>query len=261
MSKIIGNAILAGGSEYPRLKGTWVFNTTLSESATKGTTITGNVEFTSDSTSYATMTINYGSSYGTSGYSISDIQYDTTQVNNAATWANQAYRVITFTAPVKREGNEAFYDWFVSNAKRVKAKNLYGYKFTSGTEIPVTVPNHTLTEKGTQQTLNGTAPLFGVLCWHNADGNTSFANSDLCTKIGSRVRYVWVTSSLQGRYSYSYVSTTSINGDNYNIASKRAMSLTAPSSATVVSDVDNLYFADQPTGDLLTWLNTYATKI
>lgn len=98
------------------LTGTWVFNSKLNESATKSKTITGNVEFVSNNISYTNMTINYGSSMGENGYTISDISYNTTQVNTVDAWSNQAYRTITFTQPVKYEGNEEFVRWFVDNA-------------------------------------------------------------------------------------------------------------------------------------------------
>ena len=97
------------------ISGTWVFNSKLNESTTKGKTIIGNIEFVSNSASYTSMTINYGSMHDTSGYSIGDISYNTIQVNNADAWTNQAYRTITFTDTqiVPKD----FYQWFVANAK------------------------------------------------------------------------------------------------------------------------------------------------
>lgn len=62
------------------LIGTWVFNSRLSDSATKGKTITGNVEFVSNSVSYTSMPINYGAAHGDNGYSVSDTLYGATQV-------------------------------------------------------------------------------------------------------------------------------------------------------------------------------------
>ena len=236
------------------LTGTWVFNSTLTSMNWSGTALNGVIHYLCNGVEY--NDISWDADAFIYGNSFEAYNRETDR------WNNEAYRVITFTEPFERWYHAPFYDWFVSNAKEVKAENLYGYKFTSGTTIPVTVPASTLTGDATQQILDGTAPLFNVLCWHNADGNTSFANSDLCTKISSRVRYIKMQSANTfRRYAYSYVSMTSINGNKYNIASKGISSLTAPSSAIVVSDVDNLYFADEPTGDLLTWLNKYATKI
>ena len=53
------------------ISGTQVFNSKLNESTTKDKTIIGNVEFVSNSASYTSMTINYGSTPGTSGYAAS----------------------------------------------------------------------------------------------------------------------------------------------------------------------------------------------
>lgn len=102
------------------ISGTWVFNNPLSESATKGRTITGNVEFVSNNVAYTSMTINYGSSMGENGYDISDMSYDTTKVNNVGTWTNQAYRTITFTDT--QMVPKDFYQWFIANARPFLAK-------------------------------------------------------------------------------------------------------------------------------------------
>ena len=104
------------------LIGTWVFNSRLSDSATKGKTITGNVEFVSNSVSYTSMTINYGAAHGDNGYSVSDTLYGATQVYTIGSWKNQAYRTITFTQPVQYQGNEEFVKWFTANAKPLPAK-------------------------------------------------------------------------------------------------------------------------------------------
>lgn len=83
------------------LTGTWVFNNTLTNAqfAFIG-------DFVSNETNYTT--INFSAGY---------FKYDQTQVYQHAStmdsgWSNQAYRTITFTQPVKYEGNEEFVRWF-----------------------------------------------------------------------------------------------------------------------------------------------------
>lgn len=87
------------------LTGTWVFNNTLTNAQFA---FTG--DFVSNGTNYTT--INFSAGY---------FKYDQTQVYQHAStmdsgWSNQAYRTITFTQPVKYEGNEEFVRWFVDNA-------------------------------------------------------------------------------------------------------------------------------------------------
>lgn len=272
MSKIIGNAILAGGgSEYPRLKGTWVFNATPGWSTAPFTqTSTGtSVEFSSNGTSYTKM-------YGWQELSTWNVTYGTdaaiqqAAVYSDGTWTNTAYRVITFTKPVKRKGNEAFYDWFVSNAKEVKAENLYGYKFTSGTEIPVTVPSSTLTMSNVEEKKDGTAPVFSALFWNTKIGSDVFVIDNYNVKIQSSVTYKVSHPSTSRTYTATgvgYINLINPAGNLYSLANitdtyKTSTSFIKPDTPTT-SDANNiiLYFADQPTGSLLTWLNTYATKI
>lgn len=47
----------------------------------------------------------------------------------------------------------------------------------------------------------------------------------------------------------------------YSSTSSSFVKPTTPTFCTVPSDTATLYFADQPTGSLLTWLNTYATPV
>lgn len=119
------------------LIGTWVFNNRLSDSATKGKTITGNVEFVSNSVSYTSMTINYGAAHGDNGYSVSDTLYGATQVYTIGSWKNQAYRTITFTQPVQYQGNEEFVKWFTANAKPgpMAGKTLNEYTWNEISQI------------------------------------------------------------------------------------------------------------------------------
>lgn len=99
------NTWLQGNAVKMPLEGTWVFNNTLTNAQFA---FTG--DFVSNGTNYTT--INFSAGYFT---------YDQTQVYQHAStmdsgWSNQAYRTITFTSPVKYEGNEEFVRWFVDNA-------------------------------------------------------------------------------------------------------------------------------------------------
>lgn len=68
-----------------------------------------------DGGGYATL--KYAGGAGVTGdpFVVYTYTNDDTPVN---TWTNQAYRVITFTEPFKRENNAPFYDWFINNATR-----------------------------------------------------------------------------------------------------------------------------------------------
>lgn len=99
------NTWLQGNAVRMPLEGTWVFNNTLTNAQFA---FTG--DFVSNGINYTT--INFSAGYFT---------YDQTQVYQHAStmdsgWSNQAYRTITFTSPVKYEGNEEFVRWFVDNA-------------------------------------------------------------------------------------------------------------------------------------------------
>ena len=101
------NTWLQGNAVRMPLEGTWVFNNTLTNARFA---FTG--DFVSNGTNYTT--INFSAGY---------FKYDQTQVYQHAStmdsgWSNQAYRTITFTSPVKYEGNEEFVRWFVDNAVR-----------------------------------------------------------------------------------------------------------------------------------------------
>lgn len=159
--------IKANAVKLVPISGTWVFNNPLSESATKGRTITGNVEFVSNNVAYTSMTINYSSSMGENGYDISDMSYDTTKVNNVGAWTDQAYRTITFTDT--QMVPKDFYQWFTTNAKQlpVKGKTLNEYTWK---EIRTISDANKAAEYGFQPgdtksiTINGTI------------GNTAVAN-------------------------------------------------------------------------------------
>lgn len=125
MAKIIGAAIIAGGgSQYPKLKGTWVFNSVITQ-PNFGNNV--DVNFTSNSQTlgrihhdgggYATLKYSGGAGVAGDPFVVYTYTDDDTPVN---TWTNAAYRVITFTTPFKRDTNPEFYDWFVSNAVRKK---------------------------------------------------------------------------------------------------------------------------------------------
>nr|DAO45094.1 MAG TPA: hypothetical protein [Caudoviricetes sp.] len=85
------------------ITGTWVFNNVISNTNAPGIC---NISFTCDGTSYTKIEITATGSiyYGSMGP-----QYD-------MKWGDDSYRTITFTEPVKYEGNEEFVRWFVDNA-------------------------------------------------------------------------------------------------------------------------------------------------
>ena len=184
------------------------------------------------------------------------------------TWEDSSLRTITFTQPVQYQGNEEFVKWFTANAKEVKAENLYGYKITAST-IPITVPDCTLSTRGSEE-FEGTNPLFSALFWNSTSG-TTFSDDNLRVKINSSVSYM-VYRNGTGQYvrvSNAYIKETKADGYSiimaqYASGHTTTSSFVKPSTpmyCTPLSSIDNLYFADEPTGDLLTWLNKYATKI
>lgn len=107
------------------LEGTWVFN----ESITAPVAFSGprnlidcETSFNSNGNVYTLMEV-----YDESGDGITPTliyfntdDNDEVEVYNengeSSGWTNQAYRTITFTEPVKSEGNEEFVRWFVDNA-------------------------------------------------------------------------------------------------------------------------------------------------
>lgn len=89
------------------LEGTWVFNSTLTNNSS--TNRGGVFTFTSNGTTYNGITLT-----GT-GSSLT-VKYNAATVYSSGAWDNEAYRTITFTQPVKYEGNEEFVRWFVDNA-------------------------------------------------------------------------------------------------------------------------------------------------
>ena len=102
------------------LSGTWVFNSTLSNpSFLSYTPQDVSIQASSNSLDITAMRFEISTAtdamqiiYMLPGSSVS--AYGSTE----GIWTNQAYRVITFTEPFKRENNAAFYDWFINNATR-----------------------------------------------------------------------------------------------------------------------------------------------
>lgn len=124
MAKIIGAAIIAGGggSQYPKLRGTWVFNATLSDPSFLGLAAYDvPIQATSNSLDITAMRfeLNTGTDAMQILYMLTDSSVNA-YGSTDDTWTNAAYRVITFTTPFKRDINPDFYDWFVSNAVRKK---------------------------------------------------------------------------------------------------------------------------------------------
>ena len=102
------------------LSGTWVFNSTLGNpSFLSYTPQDVSIQASSNSLDITAMRFEISTAtdamqilYMLPGSSVS--AYGSTE----SIWTNQAYRVITFTEPFKRENNVAFYDWFINNATR-----------------------------------------------------------------------------------------------------------------------------------------------
>ena len=96
------------------LTGTWVFNEKLT---TANPPLRTDIAFTSNGTEFTNINTGEGDFEPTKSYCLF---YNDTKVNSDSAytghWVNSAYRTITFTQPVKYEGNEEFVRWFVDNA-------------------------------------------------------------------------------------------------------------------------------------------------
>ena len=96
------------------LQGTWVFNEKLTAA---NPPLRTDIAFTSNGAEFTNMNTGRGGMEPTKSY---PLFYNDTKVNNdsayTGNWVNSAYRTITFTQPVKYEGNEEFVRWFVDNA-------------------------------------------------------------------------------------------------------------------------------------------------
>lgn len=112
------------------LTGTWVFNETLTAAEPPRHT---DVTFTSNGTEFTNINTGGGNQEPTKSYYIF---YDGTKVNSnsaySGNWVNQAYRAITFTQPVKYEGNEEFVRWFVDNVTPPSIIEKGTYVFKAG---------------------------------------------------------------------------------------------------------------------------------
>lgn len=96
------------------LTGIWVFNEKLTSADPPRRT---DIAFTSNGTEFTNMNTGEGKLEPSKSYYLF---YNDTRVNSdsayTGNWVNSAYRTITFTQPVKYEGNEEFVRWFVDNA-------------------------------------------------------------------------------------------------------------------------------------------------
>lgn len=101
------------------LTGTWVFNKTLTSTKPPSQT---NVTFTSNGTEFTNINTNLPSTGITEPCKYYALYYNTTHIASDSNWTNQEFRTITFTEPVKYQGNEEFVRWFVDNAKPLPAK-------------------------------------------------------------------------------------------------------------------------------------------
>lgn len=269
MAKIIGAAIIAGGggSEYPRLKGTWVFNSTLTSMNWSGTALNGVIHYLCNGVEY--NDISWDADAFIYGNSFEAYNRETDR------WNNEAYRVITFTEPFERWYHAPFYDWFVSNAVRggvayklnsditcSTTRRLSGMNSNYGRSyIDDCTPRLTEMPNGSKILLHdgNLADLTGI----TVEGEQSIEEKTLSSK-------TYIRSSLTMWMHYvkkapdSLGLTCTINGTQTVYGSQKmkgAGSVTCPSSMTYTTNNEILLFSAVPTGNLLTWLNTNATKI
>ena len=145
------------------LTGTWVWNSGMLPSPSGTLSASG---FTSNGNSYTSI------SFSSDGKSL---LYDSTTVatlssaSNLMEYTNEAYRTITFTSPVKYEGNEDFVKWFTANTKPLPAKgktlNEYTWNEISRISLADKATEYGFKVGDTKQVhLSGTA---GGVTWNN----------------------------------------------------------------------------------------------
>lgn len=252
------------------LTGTGVFNSAVTNNSS--TNRGGVFTFTSNGTAYNGITLT-----GT-GSSLT-VKYNAATVYSNGAWSDSAYRTITFTQPIKYEGNEEFIRWFVDNAVQVSAEKATVYKL-----------NESIT-CSTTQSLSGTSSNLGNLYAYNctpyfteipagskillSNGNlddltgiTVTGQQKITLKTISNKKYLNPSLEMLMHYSKD---VTAGNNTSFLIGSAQTTSggmtmqglgkVHCPSSMTYTTNNEILLFSTAPTGDLLTWLNTNTTKI
>ena len=247
------------------LTGTWVFNETLTAAEPPRHT---DVTFTSNGTEFTNINTGGGNQEPTKSYYIF---YDGTKVNSnsaySGNWVNQAYRTITFTQPVKYEGNEEFVRWFVDNAVPVDGGINYLLNDSIRGTTSYTINANSYDFKKTQL-----SPLFQNVSFKYKGKEFTeiycsgyLRRSQLSTGSGSNKKYM--------NSSKLHIDLHFTNGDyTVGIASNDATNRTAwqsssssypsyPTGLDLSTKDIILSFDTAPTGSFLTWLNEHATLI
>lgn len=250
------------------LTGTWVFNSALGAWPSSLNNTNLYTTFESNGTTYPTFNFTYGTTTGL--YYNSTLAYTLASGGElVSTWANTAYRVITFTTPFKRDTNPEFYDWFVSNSVQQQSWRL-------NSRITVNaLPSYAKSTSASTKYLDSTqsTPYFTGLKYTVNDGTSIFNQISVR---GSMERLVEnITSGMYaGRYRYitrvyAYLQSNPSYfgyGQSYNsLTNTNASGGTFPASnpkvEIAIDTPEILHFIDEPTGDLLTWLNANATPV
>lgn len=234
------------------LTGTWVFNSTLTNAS---------FEFTGDF-------ISNGTNYTTISFSAGYFKYNQTEVYQHAStmdsgWSNEAYRTITFTQPVKYEGNEEFVRWFVDNA--VPAEGGVSFKLNDTIALSIQPQNVSWTSDRVAKVPSYYCTPYFINNFKI--GNKSYtyfgAHKDATIykahrQIDGSVTYDTVaglTMYLNILPDESFYSQNTLTGQTSIVYPDYPLSVTANTSGII------LVFEELPTGSFLTWLNENATLI
>ena len=216
------NTWLQGNAVKVPITGTWVFNSTLTNNSS--TNRGGVFPFTSNSTTYNGITLT-----GT-GSSLT-VKYNAATVYSSGAWSDAAYRTITFTQPVKYEGNEEFVRWFVDNATPPPPKpELSGtYLFNAELTVPILSDGRPLVD-GTNDALSvGASPIFitnsAFECGGVSYESMGFQNNRLESK--GTPHFTFIYSPVSGNDSRVYNPTID-QDDGWSDESYRTVTFTTP---------------------------------
>ena len=232
------------------LTGTWVFNNVISNKNAPGIC---NISFTCDGTSYTKIEI---TATGSIYYGGTGPQYD-------MKWGDNSYRTITFTEPVKYEGNEEFIRWFVDNA--VPAEGGVSFKLNDTITLSIQPQNVSWTSDRVAKVPSYYCTPYFINNFKI--GNKSYtyfgAHKDATIykahrQIDGSVTYDTVaglTMYLNILPDESFYSQNTLTGQTSIVYPDYPLSVTANTSGII------LVFEELPTGSFLTWLNENATLI
>lgn len=241
------------------LTGTWVFNSALGAWPSSLNNTNLYTTFESNGTTYPTFNFTYGTTTGL--YYNSTLAYTLASGGElVTTWANTAYRVITFTTPFKRDTNPDFYDWFVSNAVYAK-----GWKLNE-TITAYARTGYPASSSSSSKNIgrDSCAPNFTGLSYTVDDGTTIY--TDIYTTA------YYYRSRVSGYKKYTYRSVTNMtlrvgseSMSGTETASRTSTSSTSnfpsnPQSANVTTSQQILYFKELPS-TIISWLLTNATPV